>query len=64
MVFGLLVVLALSMSAFYAYKTRSKIWRYGKASILWDEPHAGMPEGQDVQDYVSNKVLVIIYLML
>lgn len=62
--FGLLVVLALSMSAFYAYKTRSKIWRHGKASILWDEPHPGMPEGQDVQDYVSNKVLVIIYLML
>lgn len=64
LVFGLLVVLALSMSAFYAYKTRSKIWRHGKASILWDEPHAVMPEGQDVQDWVSNKVLVIFYLIL
>lgn len=56
LVLGLFVVLALSMSAFYAYKTRSKIWRHGKASILWDHPHAGTLEGQDVQDWVSDKV--------
>lgn len=63
LVLGLLVVLALSLSAFYAYKTRSKIWRHGKANILWDEPHARLPEGQDVQDWVSNRVSFIIYLM-
>lgn len=45
---GLMVVLALSFSAYYAYKTRSKIWRHGKANIYWDQP----PE--DVQDWVSN----------
>lgn len=63
LVFGLFVVLALFVSARYAYKTRSKIWRHGKASILWDEPHARMPGGQDVQDWVSNRVSVEIYLM-
>uniref|UniRef100_A0A3P9HJZ2 Zgc:154006 n=1 Tax=Oryzias latipes TaxID=8090 RepID=A0A3P9HJZ2_ORYLA len=35
---GLMVVLALSFSAYYAYKTRSKIWRHGKCNIVWDEP--------------------------
>ena len=47
-----MVVLALSLSAFYAYKTRSKIWRHGKANIYWDEPLVRPSEGQDVQDWV------------
>ncbi len=56
-----MVVLALSLSAYYAYKTRSKIWRHGKANIYWDEPRVRPSEGQDVQDWVSN---VFFYLNL
>lgn len=51
-VLGLIVVLALCLSAYYAYKTRSKIWRHGKANIYWDKPRDS--EGQDVRDWVSN----------
>ncbi|XP_036940362.1 occludin [Acanthopagrus latus] len=54
LVLGLMVVLALSLSAFYAYKTRSKIWRHGKANIYWDEPLVRPSEGQDVQDWVNH----------
>ncbi|XP_070830182.1 uncharacterized protein [Chaetodon trifascialis] len=54
LVLGLMVVLALSLSAYYAYKTRSKIWRHGKANIYWDEPLARPSEGQDVQDWVNH----------
>nr|XP_020500119.1 occludin-like [Labrus bergylta]XP_020500121.1 occludin-like [Labrus bergylta] len=54
LVFGLIVVLALALSAYYAYKTRSKIWRHGKANILWDEPRGRSSEGQDVQDWVNH----------
>lgn len=61
LVFGLFVVLALSVSAFNAYKTRSKIWRHGKASILWDEPRSRRPEGQDVRDCVSISALARVH---
>uniref|UniRef100_G3PSG7 Zgc:154006 n=1 Tax=Gasterosteus aculeatus TaxID=69293 RepID=G3PSG7_GASAC len=54
LVLGLMVVLALSLSAYFAYKTRSKIWRHGKANIYWDEPRVRSAEGQDVQDWVSD----------
>ncbi|KAF7669836.1 hypothetical protein LDENG_00120090 [Lucifuga dentata] len=54
LVLGLLVVLALSFSAYYAYKTRSKIWRHGKANIYWDQPLVRPSEGQDVQDWVNH----------
>ncbi|XP_042353473.1 LOW QUALITY PROTEIN: uncharacterized protein LOC121951272 [Plectropomus leopardus] len=54
LVLGLMVVLALSLSAYYAYKTRSKIWRHGKANIYWDEPMVRSSEGQDVQDWVNH----------
>uniref|UniRef100_A0A3Q1J1G4 Occludin n=1 Tax=Anabas testudineus TaxID=64144 RepID=A0A3Q1J1G4_ANATE len=54
LVLGLMVVLALSLSAYYAYKTRSKIWRHGKANIYWDEPVARPSDGQDVQDWVNH----------
>lgn len=56
---GILVVVALSLSAYYAYKTRSKIWRHGKANIYWDRPPMGPPEAQDVPDWVS-----VLYLCL
>ncbi|XP_026169910.1 occludin-like [Mastacembelus armatus] len=54
LVLGLMVVLALSLAAYYAYKTRSKIWRHGKANIYWDEPLVRPSEGQDVQDWVNH----------
>ncbi|KAF3699166.1 Occludin [Channa argus] len=54
LVLGLMVVLALSLSAYYAYKTRSKIWRHSKANIYWDEPLVRPPEGHDVQDWVNH----------
>lgn len=58
---GLLVVVALSISAYYAYKTRSKIWRHGKANIYWDDPVVRPSEGQDIQDWVRqlDKVIII-----
>ncbi|XP_041847390.1 uncharacterized protein LOC121643869 [Melanotaenia boesemani] len=51
---GLMVVLALSFSAYYAYKTRSKIWHHGKVNICWDEPLVRPAEGQHVQDWVNH----------
>ncbi|XP_031137207.1 occludin isoform X1 [Sander lucioperca] len=54
LVLGLMVVLALSLSAYFAYKTRSKIWRHGKANIYWDESLLRSSEGQDVQDWVNH----------
>ncbi|CAL8396156.1 unnamed protein product, partial [Boreogadus saida] len=56
MAFGFLVVLALAVAAFYAYRTRGKIWRYGKPNIYWDPPPTGPegPEGQDVEEWVNN----------
>uniref|UniRef100_UPI0037E993F2 occludin n=1 Tax=Semicossyphus pulcher TaxID=241346 RepID=UPI0037E993F2 len=58
-VLGLIVVLALSLSAYFAYKTRSKIWRHGKANILWDEPRKRPSEGQDVQDW--SKIILQLH---
>ncbi|XP_038574242.1 occludin isoform X2 [Micropterus salmoides] len=54
LVLGLMVVLALSLSAYYAYKTRSKIWHHSQANIYWDEPLVRPSEGQDVQDWVNH----------
>ncbi|XP_036377334.1 occludin [Megalops cyprinoides] len=54
MVCGFLVVIALIVAAYYSYKTRSKIWRYGKPNIYWDKPLTGAPEGRDVEDWVNN----------
>uniref|UniRef100_A0A8C6UY54 Occludin n=1 Tax=Neogobius melanostomus TaxID=47308 RepID=A0A8C6UY54_9GOBI len=56
MVCGFLVVIALGVSAFYAHKTRGKIWRYGKPNIYWEEPLVGgkASEGRDVEEWVRN----------
>lgn len=56
-----MVVLALSLSAYYAYKTRNKIWRHGKANIFWDEPRVRASEGQDVQSWVSNEDFFMMF---
>ena len=57
MVCGFLVVIALAVAAFYAYKTRGKIWRYGKPNIYWDPPLAGglAPEGRNVEEWVRDR---------
>ncbi|XP_026202084.1 occludin [Anabas testudineus] len=56
MVCGFLVVIALGVAAFFAQKTRGKIWRYGKPNIYWEEPLVGgkASEGRDVEDWVNN----------
>ncbi|KAK7888880.1 hypothetical protein WMY93_024440 [Mugilogobius chulae] len=56
MVCGFLVAVALGVAAFYAHRTRSKIWRYGKPNIYWDEPLVGgkASEGRDVEEWVNN----------
>ncbi|XP_061153554.1 occludin [Syngnathus typhle] len=56
MVCGFLMVVALAVAAFFAHKTRGKIWRYGKNNIFWVEPLVGgkASEGRDVEDWVDN----------
>lgn len=63
MVCGFLVVFAFCVAAFFAHKTRGKIWRYGKPNIYWDEPLVGgkASEGRDVEEWVSdNRVVVTV----
>lgn len=54
MVCGFLVVIALGVAAFFAQRTRGKIWRYGKPNIHWEEPLVGVKasEGRDVEEWV------------
>ncbi|XP_072245277.1 occludin [Leuresthes tenuis] len=56
MMCGFLVVIALGVAAFFAQKTRGKIWRYGKPNIYWDPPLVGgrASEGRDVEEWVNN----------
>lgn len=56
MVCGFLVVVALSVAAFFAQKTRGKIWRHGKPNIYWVEPLVGgkASEGRDVEEWVRE----------
>lgn len=56
MVCGFLVVIALCVAAFFAHKTRGKIWRYGKPNIYWEEPLVGgkASEGRDVEEWVRD----------
>lgn len=56
MVCGFLVVIALSVAAFFAQKTRGKIWRHGKPNIYWEEPLVGgkTSEGRDVEEWVRG----------
>lgn len=53
MVCGFMVVVALAVAAFFSFRTRSKIWHYGKPNIYWDRPLMGGSEGRDVEDWVS-----------
>lgn len=56
MVCGFLVVIALSVAAFFAQKTRGKIWRHGKPNIYWEEPlvRGTASEGRDVEEWVRD----------
>lgn len=56
MVCGCLVVIALSVAAFFAQKTRGKIWRHGRTNIYWVEPLVGgqASEGRDVEEWVRD----------
>lgn len=53
---GFLVVIALGVAAFFAQKTRGKIWRHGKPNIYWAEPLVGgkASEGRDVEEWVRE----------
>ncbi|KAJ8011303.1 hypothetical protein DPEC_G00056750 [Dallia pectoralis] len=56
LVLGIFVVVALCVAAYYAYKTRSKIWRHGKPNMIWDRPLLRPPESNDVQNWVDYVV--------
>lgn len=49
---GFLIVLLLCLICFFAHKTRSKIWKYGKANIYWDKAPV-LQEGPNVEEWVS-----------
>lgn len=49
---GFLIAILLCLICFFAQKTRSKIWRYGKANIYWDRAPV-VQEGPDVEEWVS-----------
>ncbi|NXT22531.1 OCLN protein, partial [Syrrhaptes paradoxus] len=50
---GFLIVLLLCLICFFAQKTRSKIWRYGKHNIYWDKVPV-VQEGPNVEEWVKN----------
>lgn len=52
---GFLIVLLLCLICFFAHKTRSKIWKYGKANIFWDKAPV-LQEGPNVEEWVSPGV--------
>uniref|UniRef100_A0A8C3AV84 Occludin n=1 Tax=Cyclopterus lumpus TaxID=8103 RepID=A0A8C3AV84_CYCLU len=56
MMCGFLVVIAFGVAAFFAHKTRGKIWRYGKPNIHWEQPLVSgkASEGRDVEEWVNN----------
>lgn len=59
LVVGVMVVLTLSLSAYCAYKTRSKILRHGKANIYWVKPLFGQSQQQSAQALVCNGICFI-----
>ncbi|XP_062452472.1 occludin [Rhea pennata] len=50
---GFLIVILLCLICFFAHKTRSKIWKYGKANIYWDKVPV-VQEGPNVEEWVKN----------
>jgi len=55
LVCGLFVMIALAVAAYFAYKTRSKIWHHGKPNIYWEEPPILKTDrSHNSQDWVSK----------
>lgn len=52
---GFLIVVLLCLICFFAHKTRSKIWKYGKPNIYWDKVPV-VQEGPNVEEWVSLSV--------
>ncbi|NXE28782.1 OCLN protein, partial [Ardeotis kori] len=50
---GFLIVILLCLICFFAHKTRSKIWKYGKPNIYWDKVPVTQ-EGPNVEEWVKN----------
>ncbi|NWI25076.1 OCLN protein, partial [Sula dactylatra] len=50
---GFLIVILLCLICFFAHKTRSKIWKYGKPNIYWDKAPV-VQEGPNVEEWVKN----------
>ncbi|NXL67708.1 OCLN protein, partial [Chordeiles acutipennis] len=50
---GFLIVILLCLICFFAQKTRSKIWKYGKPNIYWDKVPV-VQEGPNVEEWVKN----------
>ncbi|NXP23912.1 OCLN protein, partial [Scytalopus superciliaris] len=48
---GFLIVILLCLICFFAHKTRSKIWKYGKPNIYWDKVPV-VQEGPNVEEWV------------
>lgn len=52
---GFLIVILLCVICFFAHKTRSKIWKYGKQNVYWDKVPVAQ-EGPNVEEWVSLSV--------
>ncbi|NXP46585.1 OCLN protein, partial [Heliornis fulica] len=50
---GFVIVILLCLICFFAHKTRSKIWKYGKPNIYWDKASVTQ-EGPNVEEWVKN----------
>uniref|UniRef100_A0AAY4ANL1 Occludin n=1 Tax=Denticeps clupeoides TaxID=299321 RepID=A0AAY4ANL1_9TELE len=55
LVCGLMVMVALLVAAYFAYKTRSKIWRHGKANIYWEEFITSLSKNFHFSECVLNR---------
>uniref|UniRef100_UPI00398F0E0D occludin b n=1 Tax=Pristiophorus japonicus TaxID=55135 RepID=UPI00398F0E0D len=53
-VMGFTIIIALGLIIFFAYKTRSKITRYGKENILWDKIRMQDETVPNVEEWVNN----------
>lgn len=60
---GFVIVVLLCLICFFAQKTRSKIWRYGKANIYWDRAPV-VQEGPNVEEWVRAGGAMGTFLLL
>lgn len=51
---GFMIIIALGLIIFFAYKVRSKISRYGKENILWDKIPMESEMAPNVEEWVNN----------